>query len=162
MHCQAFGHTQSYCKRDYACVKRAGKHATEKCILKKDQKPKCVNCRGHHVASYRECPIAKDQQERRNKNLITRREKSNKTSSDDKNNIQGSNTKKSDVKSEQEQLNKSYADIIKNRRKEENDTSRDISLLIFVRLDEQDKIIKALVEKVDIIDRSTKKPIESK
>lgn len=130
--CQAFGHTQSYCRRDYACVKCAGKHATEKCTLKKDQKPKCVN-RDHHVTNYKGCPIAKDQQERRNKSLITRRQRSNRTSPDDKNdknNIQGSNTKKSDVKTEQELLNKSYADIIKNRRKEENDTSRDISVLI--------------------------------
>lgn len=59
--CQAFGHTQSYCRRDYACVKCAGKHATEKCTLKKDQKPKCVNYRDHHVTNYRGCHIAKDQ-----------------------------------------------------------------------------------------------------
>lgn len=63
--CQAFGHTQRYCNKEFACVKCAGKHPTRNCTLTRDQKPKCINCRGEHPASYRGCIIAKEQQKRK-------------------------------------------------------------------------------------------------
>lgn len=65
--CQAFGHTRSYCSRQYRCVKCAGKHATEDCVKEESLKAKCVNCGGDHPASYRGCIVAKELQMIRNK-----------------------------------------------------------------------------------------------
>lgn len=67
--CQAFGHTQKYCMRDFIYVKCAGKHPTNRCPSSKDQKAKCANCRGEHLASYRGCIVAKEQKKKRKTTL---------------------------------------------------------------------------------------------
>lgn len=67
--CQAFGHTRTYCSRQYRCVKCAGKHATIDCKKIDEAEAKCVNCGGTHPASYRGCIVAKELQAIRNKKL---------------------------------------------------------------------------------------------
>ena len=61
-------------------MKYSAPHPTTICSLKKDEKPKCVNCRGQHPASYIGCPIAKEQQERRKKLINTHQQGQNRAS----------------------------------------------------------------------------------
>lgn len=70
--CQAFGHTRTYCSRQYRCVKCAGKHSTTECNKAEDMEAKCVNCGGSHPASYRGCIVAKELQMIKNKKLKTK------------------------------------------------------------------------------------------
>lgn len=64
--CQAFGHTQKYCKRKARCVKCAGMHHTTQCTKSEQTEPKCANCGETHPANYRGCKVAKRLQEIRN------------------------------------------------------------------------------------------------
>lgn len=153
--CQAFGHTQSYCNREFACVKCAGKHLTKNCLLKSDQRPKCVNCRGDHPASYRGCPIAKERQLIRKKQTNTRRQKQSKIADDKK-------TKQVETKSVAENTRRqnpsSYAQIVRNSRKEEENSVKDMLTLILRRLDDQDKSIKTLTGEVTVLKKNVSKP----
>ena len=144
--CQAFGHTQSYCKRDFACVKCEGKHPTNNCPLKKDEKAKCINCHGDHPANYRGCPMAKEYQERKSKaTKINQRNTSNNKS---KQQVNAENKKLDKVpiaaKTNIPVESKSYSQIVKNTRKEEEISIKEMLITIIQRLDNQDKIIKLL------------------
>ena len=61
--CQGFNHIAKDCKKEQKCVRCAGAHKSTECPDKDkaNLKPKCSNCNGDHVASYRECPKFKDQ-----------------------------------------------------------------------------------------------------
>ena len=60
--CQAFGHTRNYCRRQYICLKCAGKHATIECTKARNTPGKCANCLGPHIASYKGCKVFKMEQ----------------------------------------------------------------------------------------------------
>lgn len=152
---QSFGHTQGYCQKEFACVKCAGKHSTKGCTFRRDQKSKCINCRGDHPANYRGCPVAKEQQARRNKLVNARQQRQNKARVEEKSNI---NMEKSEVENKQKQNTKSYAQIVKNARKKEDNTNNDALMLILLRLDEQDKSIRTLIEKISVLESNNKKP----
>lgn len=58
--CQQFGHGALYCNYEYKCVKCGQSHPTAECTLKRDDKPKCANCKGEHPANYGRCPALED------------------------------------------------------------------------------------------------------
>lgn len=66
--CQQFGHTKSYCKRPFKCVKCGLDHATPECTKTIQAPPKCVNCLQNHTANYKGCAIYQQliQQKRNN------------------------------------------------------------------------------------------------
>lgn len=55
--CQEFGHTKSYCKKSFRCVKCGLGHATTECSKTRDAPPKCVHCLESHTASYKGCKV---------------------------------------------------------------------------------------------------------
>lgn len=70
--CQAFGHTQNFCRLTPRCVKCAGNHETKNCKKPEKSKPKCANCQQNHVASYRGCEVAREAQKRRKKETASK------------------------------------------------------------------------------------------
>lgn len=60
-----YGHTKTYCRKTFRCVKCAGQHETKECTRKtRDDKVKCVNCNGDHPANYRGCLVHKQLQQK--------------------------------------------------------------------------------------------------
>lgn len=58
--CQRFGHSSFNCHLPARCVKCAGPHLGKECTIRESlPHPKCANCDGPHVASYRGCPAHK-------------------------------------------------------------------------------------------------------
>jgi len=55
MRCQQYGHTKSYCKRPFLCVKCGGHHNSKECKKSKDTPATCALCAGNHPANYRGC-----------------------------------------------------------------------------------------------------------
>lgn len=53
--CQELGHTKRYCWLYATCVRCGSRHQDETCPTPQAQ-PKCRNCGGAHVASWRGCP----------------------------------------------------------------------------------------------------------
>lgn len=58
--CQQFGHTKSYCKKPFRCVKCGMDHATAECKKSIDTPPRCVHCLMNHTASYKGCQVYKN------------------------------------------------------------------------------------------------------
>lgn len=58
--CQAFGHTKTYCKREFRCVKCGLNHPTGECKKAPDTPPKCVHCLNTHTANYKGCIVYKN------------------------------------------------------------------------------------------------------
>lgn len=57
--CQRYNHSSLNCNLAYRCVKCAGPHDAKQCPKKDDEPPKCCNCNGDHVASWKGCPTHK-------------------------------------------------------------------------------------------------------
>lgn len=55
--CQQYGHTKSYCKRPFVCVKCGLGHPSSDCPKEAETPPRCVHCLQQHTASYRGCEI---------------------------------------------------------------------------------------------------------
>lgn len=55
--CQEYGHTKSYCRRPFRCVKCGLDHSTKECTKTPNTPPKCVHCLLNHTASYKGCKI---------------------------------------------------------------------------------------------------------
>lgn len=55
--CQDFGHTKSYCRREFRCLKCGLGHPTAECTKTQSTPPKCVHCLSNHTANYRGCRI---------------------------------------------------------------------------------------------------------
>lgn len=55
--CQQFGHTKSYCKNQFRCVKCGMDHSTAECKKTLDSPPRCVHCLLNHTASYKGCQV---------------------------------------------------------------------------------------------------------
>ena len=62
--CQRFGHNFYECKATASTCLRCGEqHRLSECKADKG-KPKCSNCSGNHAASYKGCPIYKEEQKK--------------------------------------------------------------------------------------------------
>ena len=59
--CQSFGHSAKNCKSKPKCVICGESHSHKGCPKKEAKQPKCANCSGPHVASYKGCPEYKKQ-----------------------------------------------------------------------------------------------------
>ena len=59
--CQCFGHSAQNCKSKQKCVICGENHSHKGCPKKEVKQPKCANCSGPHVASYKGCPEYKKQ-----------------------------------------------------------------------------------------------------
>ena len=59
--CQSFGHSAKYCRSKIKCLICDEGHSHKGYPNKKAKKPKCANCKGPHVASYKRCPEYKKQ-----------------------------------------------------------------------------------------------------
>ena len=59
--CQSFGHSAKHCRSKPKCVICCESHSHKGCPRKEAQQPKCANCSGPHVASYKGCPEYKKQ-----------------------------------------------------------------------------------------------------
>lgn len=57
--CQDYGHTKSYCRKEFRCVKCGVGHPTNECKKARDVPPKCVHCQGIHTANYKGCILYK-------------------------------------------------------------------------------------------------------
>lgn len=55
--CQEFGHTKSYCRKPFRCVKCGMDHSTVDCKKTANSPPKCVHCLMNHTANYKGCKI---------------------------------------------------------------------------------------------------------
>ena len=54
--CQSFGHSAKNCRSKPKCVFCGESHSHKGCPKKEAKQPKCANCSGPHVASYKGCP----------------------------------------------------------------------------------------------------------
>ena len=59
--CHCFGHSAQNCKSKQKCVICGENHSHKRCPKKEAKQPKCANCSGPHVASYKGCPEYKKQ-----------------------------------------------------------------------------------------------------
>ena len=59
--CESFGHSAQNCKSKQKCVVCGENHSHKGCPKKEAKQPKCANCSGPHVASYKGCPEYKKQ-----------------------------------------------------------------------------------------------------
>ena len=59
--CQCFGHSAQNCKSKQKCVIYGENQSQKGCPKKEAKQPKCANCSGPHVASYKGCPEYKKQ-----------------------------------------------------------------------------------------------------
>ena len=53
---QSFGHSAKNCRSKQKCLICGESHSHRGCLNKEARKPKCANCKGLHVASYKGCP----------------------------------------------------------------------------------------------------------
>lgn len=53
--CQEFGHTKSYCRKPFRCVKCGLNHSTTECKKTPNTPAKCVHCDESHTSSYKGC-----------------------------------------------------------------------------------------------------------
>lgn len=53
--CQQYGHTKSYCRNNFKCVKCGLNHATLQCTKPANTPPQCANCLKVHTANYKGC-----------------------------------------------------------------------------------------------------------
>lgn len=64
--CQRYGHSKTYCRHLFRCVKCAQNHPTSECAKKDRTSPaKCALCDGAHPANYRGCAVYKEIQSRK-------------------------------------------------------------------------------------------------
>ena len=59
--CQSFGHSAKTCRSKTKCVICGESHHHKGCPNREKKQPKCANCKGPHVASYKGCPAYKKQ-----------------------------------------------------------------------------------------------------
>ena len=59
--CQCFSHSAQDCKSKQKCVLCGENHSHKGCPIIEAKQPKCANCSGPHVASYKRCPEYKKQ-----------------------------------------------------------------------------------------------------
>lgn len=131
--CQEFGHTKSYCKKPYKCVKCNLMHPTEQCTKSKDSLPTCVHCLEHHTANYKGCAVY--QQLLRKKPVYSNRAKENITINQQNNTHLGNEAKYTENNcNEYNNNNNSYANVVKgtvnNNEKNNENTMEKIEQLL--------------------------------
>lgn len=55
--CQEYGHTKTYCRKPFVCVKCGLGHPTPNCTKESDSPPRCVHCLKTHTANYKGCVV---------------------------------------------------------------------------------------------------------
>ena len=60
--CQNFGHSAKTCKSKTKCLICGESHHHKGCPDREKKQPKCADCKGPHVASYKGCPAHKSSQ----------------------------------------------------------------------------------------------------
>lgn len=73
--CQQYGHTKSYCRHPFRCVKCGKDHDTSACDKDGSTPAVCVLCGGAHPANYKGCTVYKSIQSRSNTQLGRRTDK---------------------------------------------------------------------------------------
>jgi len=58
--CQAYGHSTTYCKKPYRCVKCGGQHDSKDCTKPRHNPAKCALCGEDHSANYKGCTVYKN------------------------------------------------------------------------------------------------------
>ena len=58
--CQDYGHSKTYCRKPYNCVKCGKSHASQTCTKPKDTPATCALCDGNHPANYKGCTVYRD------------------------------------------------------------------------------------------------------
>ena len=53
---QSFGHSAKNCRSKQECLVYGENHSHKECPNRETRKPKCANCKGPSVASYKGCP----------------------------------------------------------------------------------------------------------
>ena len=59
--CQSFSHSAKTCRSKTKCLICGESHHHKRCPNREKKQPKCANCKGPHVASYKGCPAYKKQ-----------------------------------------------------------------------------------------------------
>ena len=55
--CQSYGHSKTYCRKPFQCVKCGGEHNSATCSKSKDTPATCALCDGPHTANYKGCEV---------------------------------------------------------------------------------------------------------
>lgn len=55
--CQEYGHTKTYCKKPYVCVKCGLNHPSINCPKERDSPARCIHCLKSHTANYKGCQV---------------------------------------------------------------------------------------------------------
>ena len=123
--CQEFGHTKTYCKKPFRCVKCGLDHATSACSKPNDTPPRCINCLGNHAASYKGCKVYQElvQKKSLNRHSFQKRNDSNTYTINNEqfphlNNPNNGNT--NHTNSSQTNSNVLYSNVLKNSSKSED------------------------------------------
>lgn len=68
--CQEFGHTKSYCRKPFRCVKCGLGHSTAQCTKAPNIPPQCVHCLQNHTSSYKGCKIYQNLLNKRTERVV--------------------------------------------------------------------------------------------
>uniref|UniRef100_W8C1S6 Nucleic-acid-binding protein from transposon X-element n=1 Tax=Ceratitis capitata TaxID=7213 RepID=W8C1S6_CERCA len=142
--CQEFGHTKTYCKKPYKCVKCNSMHPTTLCTKPSDTLPTCVHCLQNHTANYKGCSVY--QQLVRNKPVLTniRKEKKNieqQNFNSLSNGLSQLNYANNETINSAEQ---SYSNVLKGTVRNEQNTMKKIELLLEKQLELTNTLLNTL------------------
>lgn len=115
--CQLFGHTKSYCKRPFNCVKCGLNHPTAECKKDLNTPPRCVNCLKNHTANYKGCQIY---QNIISKNPNYRFNRQVNHNLETQNNFSYINSNNYNIKNSHQNNNQSYSEVLRNSNNQEN------------------------------------------
>lgn len=138
MKCQLYGHTRSYYRHTFRCVKCSKTHLTEDCTKSRELPAKCALCSGAHTANYKSCPAYKTLIKFQDMKRPFFKTSNNKTS---KKSYTGAPTIKIPV-TQLPLKNKSYAELTKN---EEKFSSTHISNILSNLISNLNSIISLLI-----------------
>ena len=143
--CQGYGHTKNYCSRPPRCVKCAGKHNTNQCVM--ESTAKCANCGEKHPANYRGCMVAKELQKMRKKSIAHSDRKNTMVNQQVPKNPQIQQKTGTTVHSNRTSM--SYADITRKGNASGTSANNDILLKILSKLEDQEYFYKQLEERLE-------------
>lgn len=112
--CQLFGHTKTYCKRPFNCVKCGLGHPTAECKKDLNSPAQCINCLKSHTANYKGCQIY---QKLIAKRQTTRNRQTN-YAPDNSNEFPQFNSNNNYQRNSQQNNNQSYSEVVRNNNSE--------------------------------------------
>lgn len=68
--CQMFGHTKTYCNREFKCVKCGLDHLSTECTKDVNSPPQCANCMLNHTSSYKGCKVYQHLLQKKTQNYV--------------------------------------------------------------------------------------------